>query len=86
MMLLKTNSTIKTNIQNFTATALLLMSANAISSSAQAFTCDDVRHLTSAEQNYYAKMLHISAAERHQIWAACYRDYRPGLRAQLVRR
>ena len=85
-MLLKTNLTFKTNIQNFTAAALLLVSVSIISSSAQAFTCDDVRHLTSAEQNYYAKLFHITATERHLIWAACYRDYRPGLQAQLVRR
>jgi hypothetical protein len=82
MMLLKTNS----NIQNFAAAALLLTSASTISSSAQAFTCDDVRHLTSAEQNYYVKLLHISAVQRHQIWTACYRNYRPGLQAQLVQR
>jgi hypothetical protein len=86
MMLLKTDLTIKTNIQNFAAAALLLISASTISSSAQAFTCDDVRHLTSAEQNYYVKLLHISAVQRHQIWVACYRDYRPGLQAQLVQR
>jgi hypothetical protein len=86
MMLLKTDLTIKTNIQNFAAAALLLISASTISSSAQAFTCDDVRHLTSAEQNYYVKLLHISAVQRHQIWTACYRNYRPGLQAQLVQR
>jgi hypothetical protein len=86
MMLLRTDLTIKTNIQNFIAAALLLVSASIVSSSAQAFTCDDVRHLTSAEQNYYVKLLHISAVQRHQIWTACYRDYRPGLQAQLVQR
>lgn len=85
-MLSKTNPTMKTELKNFAGAAFLLVSACAISSSAQAFTCDDVRHLTAAEQNYYAKLLHISAVQRHQIWTACYRDYRPGLQAELVRR
>jgi hypothetical protein len=86
MMLSKTNPTIKTNIKNFVGAALLLVSACAVSSSAQAFTCDDVRHLTAAEQDFWAKQLNISAAERHRVWLACYRDYRPGLQAQLIRR
>jgi hypothetical protein len=68
------------------ALAALLISICAISSSAMAFTCDDVRGLSHAEQDYWAKRLSISAAERHRIWAVCYRDYRPGLQAQLVRR
>ncbi len=85
-MLSQTNPTTKTNINNFAGAAFLLISACAASSSAQAFTCDDVRHLTAAEQNYYVKMLHISTVQRHQIWTACYRDYRPGLQAQLVTR
>jgi hypothetical protein len=86
MMLSKIDPTIKINIKNFAGAALLLVFACAISSSALAFTCDDVRHLTFAEQNYYAKLLHISAVQRRQIWTACYRDYRPGLQAQLIRR
>jgi hypothetical protein len=86
IMPLRIDPTMKMNIQNFAGAALLLISACVISSSAQAFTCDDVRHLTAAEQNYYAKLLHISAAERHQIWTACYRNYRPGLQAELTRR
>jgi hypothetical protein len=44
-------------------------------SPARAFTCEDVRRLTSAQQNYYAKLFHIGAAERHQIWVACYVNY-----------
>ena len=66
--------------------ATILFSAYLFSSSAQAFTCDDVRGLSSAEQDYWAKRLNISTSERHRIWVACYRDYRPGLQAQLVRR
>lgn len=83
-MPLKTDLMIKANIHKFTGAALLLISAFDVSSPAQAFTCDDVRHLTFSEQNYYAKMLHISAVERRQIWTACYRNYRPGLQAQLI--
>jgi len=66
--------------------AAILFSAYGISSPARALTCDDVRGLSTAEQNYWAKQLNISVSERHRIWVACYRDYRPGLQAQLVRR
>ncbi|MGP8233716.1 MAG: hypothetical protein ACLQL2_13845 [Methylovirgula sp.] len=67
--------------------AAALISVSILSSSAMAFTCDDVRGLSHAEQDYWAKRLSISTAERRQIWLACYRDYRPGLQqAQLVRR
>jgi hypothetical protein len=44
--------------------------------SAHAFTCEDVRRLTAAQQNYYATLFHISAPQRHQIWVACYLNYR----------
>ncbi|MDR3408307.1 MAG: hypothetical protein P4L68_07400 [Methylovirgula sp.] len=68
------------------ALAAALVSITILSSSAMAFTCDDVRGLSRAEQDYWVKRLNISTTERRQIWGACYRDYRPGLQAQLVRR
>jgi hypothetical protein len=68
------------------ALAALLISVCALAPSAMALTCDDVRGLSHAEQDYWAKRLSISAAERHRIWVVCYRDYRPGLQAQLIRR
>lgn len=77
----------KKNIVNYLAFAgALALSACVLSSSAMAFTCDDVRGLSSAEQNYWAKRLGITQVERHRIWVSCYRDYHPGLQAQLVRR
>ena len=78
---------LKKNIINgLAAASVLLLSALVLSSSAIAFTCDDVRSLSSAEQDYWAKRLGVTPVERHRIWVACYRDYRPGLQAQLVRR
>jgi hypothetical protein len=44
---------------------------------AQAVTCDDVRGLSAEQQSYWSKQLHISAYQKHVIWFACYRDYRP---------
>lgn len=77
----------KKNITNCLAVAgALLISGCVLSSSAMAFTCDDVRGLSSAEQNYWAKRLGITQVERRRIWVTCYRDYHPGLQAQLVRR
>lgn len=64
----------------------ILCAANMFSSPALAFTCNDVRGLSAAQQDYWAKRLNITVSERHRIWVACYRDYRPGLQAQLVRR
>ncbi len=51
--------------------------------SAHAVTCEDVRHLSTAEQNYWSKVLHLTAQERHLIWVACYKDYRANSRQQL---
>ena len=42
---------------------------------ARAVTCEDVRHLSSAEQDYWSKRLNLSGEQRHRIWVACYRDY-----------
>ncbi len=86
--MLSTNRKLKLNITNICGGfAAALVSITILSSSAMAFTCDDVRGLSRAEQDYWVKRLNISVTERRQIWAACYRDYRPGLQsAQLVRR
>jgi hypothetical protein len=54
---------------------------------ARAFTCEDVRGLNTAEQNYWSKQLRLSSAQRRLIWVACYRDYHPGVQEQeIVRR
>lgn len=54
---------------------------------ARAFTCEDVRGLSTAEQNYWSKQLQLSSAQRRLIWVACYRNYHPGAQEQeIVRR
>jgi hypothetical protein len=45
-------------------------------SPARAVTCDDVRDLNVAQQDYWSNRLHLSSLQRHLIWVACYRDYR----------
>ncbi|MGH6675245.1 MAG: hypothetical protein ACRECE_03340, partial [Xanthobacteraceae bacterium] len=70
---------------NILALLILTMSVFAISMPANAFTCDDVRGLSTAQQNYWSKRLHLSSEQRHIIWVACYRDYRPPAQ-ELVRR
>jgi hypothetical protein len=52
---------------------------------ARAFTCEDVRGLSTAEQNYWSKQLNLSSTQRHLIWVACYRNYRPKTE-EIVRR
>ena len=37
-----------------------------------AFTCDDVRALTHAEQTYWSKQLNLTVDQRHRIWVECY--------------
>jgi hypothetical protein len=44
----------------------------AIVSPVRAVTCEDVRSLSRAEQEYWAKRLHLTAEQRSQIWHACY--------------
>jgi hypothetical protein len=53
---------------------------------AHAFTCDDVRNLSSAEQNYWSKRLNLSSMQRRLIWVACYRDYHPNTQLQIAHR
>jgi len=62
------------------ATVLLAMTITACISSlpAYAFTCEDVRGLSKAQQDYWSKTLNLTGPQRHRIWAACYRDYRKG--------
>lgn len=37
-----------------------------------AFTCEDVRGLTKAEQNYWSKQLNLTPEQRNRIWLECY--------------
>jgi hypothetical protein len=43
--------------------------------SAQAVTCEQVRSLSRAQQEYYAKKFGITAAQRRQIYLKCYKNY-----------
>ncbi|HKH81934.1 MAG TPA: hypothetical protein VKA03_10110 [Methylovirgula sp.] len=52
---------------------------------ARAVTCEDVRGLSTAEQDYWSKQLHLSSQQRHLIYAACYLNYRPNSQ-EIVRR
>jgi hypothetical protein len=47
-------------------------------STAQAFTCEDVRSLSRTEQEYWSKRLNLTREQRHQIWQACYGKFRSG--------
>jgi hypothetical protein len=69
--------------------ALLVLSGATFLGSmpARAFTCEDVRGLSTDEQNYWSKQLQLTSTQRRLIWVACYRDYRPNSQEQeIVRR
>jgi hypothetical protein len=53
-----------------------------VGSPVHAVTCEDVRALTKAEQAYWSKQLNLSAAQRLQIWIACYKHLAPGRRVR----
>jgi hypothetical protein len=50
-------------------TAALLMSLGAVSS--QAYTCDDVRSLSSEQKAYYIRVFNITPAQQQRIRHAC---------------
>lgn len=52
---------------------------------ARAFTCDDVRGLSTAEQDYWSKQLMLSSMQRRLIYVACYQNYRARTQ-EIVRR
>lgn len=47
----------------------------ALAQSYHGITCDDVRRLSSAEQNYWSQRLNLSSEQRHRIYVACYEKY-----------
>jgi hypothetical protein len=51
-------------------TAALLMSLGLVSS--QAYTCDDVRSLSSEQKAYYIRVFNITPAQQQRIRHACY--------------
>ena len=46
----------------------------AVAQSYNGVSCDDVRHLSPAEQDYWSQRLNLSSAQRHRIYVACYRS------------
>jgi hypothetical protein len=44
----------------------------------RAVTCEDVRSLSRAEQDFWSKRLNLTREQRHQIWRACYGRFRSG--------
>ena len=59
-------------------TAVGLFALTAINTlPAYAVSCEDVRKLSKAEQDYWSKQLNLTGEQRHRIWVACYRDYKP---------
>ena len=49
-----------------------LASTLACSVPAAAVTCEDVRALSKAEQDYWSQLLGLTHVQRHQIWLRCY--------------
>ncbi|HEY1735845.1 MAG TPA: hypothetical protein VGG12_04300 [Methylovirgula sp.] len=47
----------------------------AMAQSISGVSCDDVRRLTPAEQDYWSHRLNLTSAMRHQIYVACYQKY-----------
>lgn len=47
----------------------------AFAQSFHGITCDDVRRLSPAEQNYWSQRLNLSSDQRHRIYVACYQNY-----------
>jgi Spy/CpxP family protein refolding chaperone len=61
-----------------TTTAVGLFALTALNTlPAHAVSCEDVRKLSKAEQDYWSKQLNLTGEQRHRIWVACYRDYHP---------
>jgi Spy/CpxP family protein refolding chaperone len=58
------------------ALAAIAVAACLVSMPAHAVSCEDVRNLSKAEQDYWSKQLNLSAEQRHQIWVACYQGYK----------
>ena len=65
-------------IELLVGVALLVVTTTVLmTSSALAVTCDDVRSLSKAEQNYWSKRLNLTREQRHRIWLECYSQLRP---------
>jgi hypothetical protein len=64
-------------IFRITSAAMLLI-VGLLPAGAQSYngiTCDDVRGLSRAEQNYWSNRLNLSAWQRHRIYVMCYQNH-----------
>ena len=68
--------------RNVAALLAVSIATCVVSLPAQAFTCEDVRGLSKAQQDYWSKRLNLTNEQRHRIWVACYRDYHPDNRTR----
>lgn len=50
-----------------------------------AVSCEDVRNLSAAEQDYWAKRLNLTEAQRHRIWVTCYQNKQQPNSVELAR-
>jgi hypothetical protein len=55
---------------------LAVTATGLMTSPALAVSCEDVRGLTKAEQNYWSKRLNLTVEQRHRIWLECYSQTR----------
>jgi len=62
-------------MNTYASTAIAAVLVVASLSSVQAVTCQDVRDLSAADQEYWSKLLELTPAQRHQIWVACYKRH-----------
>ncbi len=62
-------------MNTYASTAIAAVLLIASLSSVQAVTCQDVRDLSPADQEYWSLRLHLTASQRNQIWVACYRRH-----------
>jgi hypothetical protein len=59
-------------MNTYVMAAIAAIAVVAGGSTAQAVTCQDVRDLSAAEQDYWSARLNLTSAQRQQILAACY--------------
>lgn len=57
------------------ALGAMAVAASLVSMPAHAVSCEDVRNLSKAEQDYWSKRLNLTAEQRHRIWVACYQGW-----------
>jgi len=61
----------------FSVAACILGAAPTFAQSYHGVTCDQVRSLSRAEQNYWCARLKLTPQQRHRIYVACYLKYVP---------